>query len=373
MANKKQLSILKQGVEAWNKWRKEEPDQEIDLKAANLSWADLKGANLSDAKLNEANLGEANLSHAKLSRADLRGANLSYAKLNRANLVGADLELASLCTANLMDADLREVNLIRADLRGADLKGANLRDADLRGADLSNSSLVSTMIERATISQSNVYGVNVWDLIGEFKEQNDLTITPWYASPITVDNIKVAQFVYLILNNKEIRDVIDTVTTKAVLILGRFYEERKQVLDALKEALRKRGFVPILFDFEPSKQRDLTETIQLLANMAKFIIADITDAKSIPQELSHLIPLLPSVPIQPILLRSKEKEYAMFEHWRSFNTVLPEFLYLDKQDLLDNLEAKIIQPIDTWRKGRNEVSILQNRIKELEEKISGSK
>jgi hypothetical protein len=49
---------------------------------------------------------------------------------------------------------------------------------------------------------------------------------------ITVDNIEVAQFIYLMLHNEKIRDVIDTITSKAVLILGRFTGERKAVLDA---------------------------------------------------------------------------------------------------------------------------------------------
>jgi hypothetical protein len=79
------------------------------------------------------------------------------------------------------------------------------------------------------------------------------------------------------------------------------------------------------------------------------------------------------VPIQPILLISKEREYAMFEHWRSFNTVLPEFLYQDKEDLLDNLEDKILGPLDHWRKGQNKTSILQNRIKELEAQLRDGK
>ena len=43
---------------------------------------------------------------------------------------------------------------------------------------------------------------------------------------ITVDNIEVAQFVYLILHNEKIRDMIDTVGYKGVLILGRFTERR---------------------------------------------------------------------------------------------------------------------------------------------------
>ena len=156
----------------------------------------------------------------------------------------------------------------------------------------------------------------------EDAQQKDLIITPEGEATLTVDDIEVAQFVYLLSNNQKIRNVIDTITSKAVLILGRFTSERKQLLDALKDALRGRGFIPMLFDFQPSARRDLTETIQLLANMAKFVIADVTEAKSIPQELSHIIPLLPSVPVQPILLASTQ-EYEMFEHWRSFNTVLP--------------------------------------------------
>ena len=63
-----------------------------------------------------------------------------------------------------------------------------------------------------------------------------------------VDNIKVAQFIYLLLNNEEVRHVIDTITSKAVLILGRFSPERKIILDRLREELRKRHYVPIMFD-----------------------------------------------------------------------------------------------------------------------------
>ena len=136
-----------------------------------------------------------------------------------------------------------------------------------------------------------------------------------------------------------------------MLVLGHFTDTRKPLLDALREALQQRGFVPILFDFLPSDRRDLTETIQRLANMAKFVIADITEAKSIPQELSQIIPLLPSVPVQPIIL-SSERPYAMYEHWPSFNSVLPAFPYEDERHLIENLDAKVIQPVNTWQKGR---------------------
>ena len=45
-----------------------------------------------------------------------------------------------------------------------------------------------------------------------------------------MDDLEIAQFIYLLLNNQKIRHVIDTITSKIVLILGRFTPERKAVL-----------------------------------------------------------------------------------------------------------------------------------------------
>ena len=78
----------------------------------------------------------ANLSNADLFGADLRGANLSNANLFGANLRNADLRDADLRCANLSNADLRGANLSNADLCGANLSGANLSNADLCGASI---------------------------------------------------------------------------------------------------------------------------------------------------------------------------------------------------------------------------------------------
>ncbi len=168
-------------------------------------------------------------------------------------------------------------------------------------------------------------------------------------SPIQVDNLEVAQFIYLLLNNQKIRSVIDTITSKVVLILGRFTPERKVVLDAIRDELRKRDYLPVLFDFEKPASRNLTETVSTLAHMARFVIADITDAKSIPQELMAIVPNMPSVPVQPLLLASQQ-EYGMFEHFRNFPWVLEEVLYDDQQTLLAELSGKVIAPAEAKAK-----------------------
>jgi hypothetical protein len=46
MANDEHVAMLKQGVDAWNKWRDENPDISPDLSAAELIDADLRKASL---------------------------------------------------------------------------------------------------------------------------------------------------------------------------------------------------------------------------------------------------------------------------------------------------------------------------------------
>jgi len=320
MANDEHVKILKQGVEVWNQWRKENPKIRPDLVRAKLVKADLPNANLSRAYLIKADL-----CGTKLQGSDLRSANLIRADLRGAQLSGANLMDAKLSGANLYKVNFSEANLCRANLLSADLVEANLKNAILTGC--------------------RVYGISAWNLDLEGAEQSDIIITLSNEPKITVDNLEVAQFIYLLLNNKKIRDVIDTITSKVVLILGRFTPERKSVLDAIRERLRHRGYLPVLFDFDKPSQRDITETVSTLAHMARFIIADITDAKSIPQELMLIVPNLPSVPIQPLLLAS-QREYGMFEHFRRYPWVLEPFLYRNPEELLSSLESKVIAPAE---------------------------
>jgi hypothetical protein len=190
------------------------------------------------------------------------------------------------------------------------------------------------------------YGVSAWDLkLADTTIQRDLIITPPEESIITVDDIEVAQFIYLMLHNEKIRRVIDTITSKAVLILGRFAEERKAVLDAMRDELRERGYLPILFDFEEPSSRDLTETVSTLAHMSRFIIADVTDAKSIPQELQAIVPDLPSVPVR-LLVQRGSLEYAMIGHFKRFPWVIDTFQYDDTPQLMASLSEHVIEPAE---------------------------
>ena len=412
MANPAQLERLRRGAKVWNTWRSEHPDEHIDLSGADLQWADLSWVDLRKADLSEGDLWHANVSQASLSSANLTraqlastncaGANLSKANLTeaclaQAHLLGADLTEAVLSKADLTKADLRRAvffgaslmeaklslavcykaffgwanlsgaNLSEAFFTNADFREADLTGADLRRADLTFSNLTQARLDNADLRGCRVYGVSAWDVRLVGAKQAGLVITHGDAAQITVDDLEVAQFIHLLLTNRKIRKVVQSVTSKAVLILGRFSERQKPVLDALHAALRDRcNLVPILFDWEPSENRDLTETVLLLANMSRFVIADVTDAKSIPQELSHIVPNLPTVPVQPIILAS-EREYAMFEHWRKFPAVLPEYRYESREQLLDTLDACVLAPIKHWEESTDKAAAKERQMREENE------
>jgi hypothetical protein len=306
MANIEHQTVIMGGGASWNEWRRNNPSVRPDLRGTDLSMK--------------------NYRRSAVGRALLTG-----------GMGGGVRDLSGI--------DLSNADLTRVNLTGQQLKDANLSGADATGADLSHAHLINVSLRGAKLNGCRVFGISAWkvDLTGA--EQEGLIITPEDEPTITVDNLEVAQFVYLLLNNAKIRGVIDTITTKAVLILGRFTPERKSVLDAIHRALRGKGYLPILFDFDKPASRDLTETVSTLALLSRFIVADITDPRSIPQELSHIVPHLVSVPVKP-LLHDSAREYGMFEHFPHYPWVLEVSKYSDATDMGAFVEHTIIPPCE---------------------------
>lgn len=114
MANQEHLEILKRGVDAWNKWREENPAIKPDLIDADLDRTFLAGINLKEARLNRIGLNYANLNKAILYGANLTGANFFYASLRKVDFTNADLTGAFLIEANLRAANLTNANLYEA-------------------------------------------------------------------------------------------------------------------------------------------------------------------------------------------------------------------------------------------------------------------
>lgn len=319
--------------------------KESDLTNSCLREVNLRDSNFYNCLLHQANFRKADLRRITFENCDLTKSDFTQASLMAAKFYNSDLSQATFFKADLTDSILADITLYKANLRKAILQNTNLNRANLSEALLEGAMLIGTNLSGADFTNCRIHGISAWKLNLDGAKQNNLVITSSNEATITVDNIEVAQFIYLLLNNAKIRNVIDTITSKTVLILGRFTPSRKIILDSLRDELRRRNYLPIVFDFDKPRSRDLTETISTLAHMARFIVADITEAKSIPQELQAIIPQLPSVVVQPII-HSCDYEYGMFEHFRRYPWVLKLYRYDDSQQLLNSLTSHVIIPAE---------------------------
>ncbi len=323
MTDQKQLAMLKRDVNAWNQWRWKHSEIRSDLSGADLSGADLRAA-------------------------DLRTADLSGAFLSGANLSGAFLSGANLSGANLSGADLTGGIFSGADLMGADLTGANLTGARLNGAEL-----VETNLTKATLTQSSIYGISVWNVQLEGAKQDNLIITPDDQPTITVDDLEVAQFIYLLLNHKKFRNVLNAVTQRGVLLLGRFGGGGLEVLQTVAAMLREEKYLPIIFDFDRPRDRNYTETVKTLAGLSRFIIADLS-GPSVPQELYATVPHF-KIPFVPIL-EAGRKEFAMAVDLLEYPWVVrPPVVFASIEELLSLVPSRIIAPAEEKHQARQQL------------------
>lgn len=153
MADNNQIAILSRGVEAWNKWRVENPDVSIDLRNAELMHLNLENANLAEADLQEANLSFANFKNANFAFANLESAVFSFGNFDGASFSGAHLKNAYLEDATLVGAKLPGANLKKARLANSNLKNAYLVDASLEGSILSAVNFRNANVSSVTFDQ----------------------------------------------------------------------------------------------------------------------------------------------------------------------------------------------------------------------------
>ena len=372
-------AIQKKDFSRWNNWRKEQRKlnavhiallegielSSVDMRGADLQQVDFQRSYLSSCNFNDVNLQgsffmNSNLSRSFFEKANLQqcnfgGANLSYSTFNSANLSGSNFSGANLNNASLEKSILRNTNLFmtticNANLRNANLQSSNLtisifQGSNLNKSDLSLTTLVKTNFCNTDISGSSIYGCSVWDVkVNDMTLQNDLSISDQNGDTLTVDDLEIAQFINLLLGHKKIRQFINCITERGVLILGRFGRGGLDILRGLAEGLRKKNYIPMIFDFNRPTDRNFTETIKTLAGLSRFVVFDLS-GPSVPHELATIVPHY-KIPFVPIL-EFGYQPYSMFKDISEYPWVIkPIVEYQNLQSLLDLLEERIIAPAE---------------------------
>lgn len=181
------LETLLRGVQAWNQWRRDNPEARPEFRGAKLGQATLRGADLSRAILVGADL----------AGADLSGANLIGVNLIGADLSGANLKGATIKDAFLFEADLCGANLAGADLSGADLSEANLDSANLGAADLGEAFLWKAELRGARLTEANFRKASVGATsfaLADLRTVKGLaTVTHYFPSFVSTRTLQLSQ------------------------------------------------------------------------------------------------------------------------------------------------------------------------------------
>ena len=137
--------------------------------------------------------------------------------------------------------------------------------------------------------------------------------------------------------------MLSDIASRTVLILGRFTAEPKAILDALHKALMTppRHYSPFVFDFEKPTDRTLIGSILRYASVSCFVVADLSDPKSVPAELQAIVPPLVTLPVVPII-EASQREYPVADDILCRQSVKPVVHYRDEAHLMTILDAQIL-------------------------------
>jgi hypothetical protein len=287
MAQDDPSQILMQGAKIWNAWRERNPGPVsfnaphwydspgpggVQIKGTNL--VTFSGMNLSDISiynafaeglhLRDSVFEDALFEEGDFSRADFSGATFRNTKFNKTILTGARFDGATFVNCNL-----NRINLVGASFRVKE------------------------------ITETVVYGIAAWDLqTSNTMKQSKLVIERTYELysdliqqgkvPMMVDDIELAQFVYYLSNHKKMRDTLNILNDRGVLLLGRFKDGGLKRLSRMREWFQGKGYMAMVFDFDRPDNLSLTETVVTMAGLSKFIVVD-QSGSSVPAELQAIL------------------------------------------------------------------------------------
>ncbi|WP_319422172.1 pentapeptide repeat-containing protein [Pleurocapsa sp. FMAR1] len=159
--------------------------------------ASLNKANLKNVEFNESDFSKASLVEANLENARLKNIWFGQADLTQANFKEACLSFTNFENANMYMANLSGVEGVRVTLKKAFLKKANLKKINLVNSFFDDANLNEATLEKATLDDCSIYGVSLWGTKAEEIKLNNVYISPKIKESLTINNLKLAQTIYL--------------------------------------------------------------------------------------------------------------------------------------------------------------------------------
>ena len=245
-------------------------------------------------------------------------------------------------------ADFRDCYFINTRFNKTILTNSNFEGAVFENCNLNRVNLANANFCVKKIEETVVYGISAWDLqTSESSIQSKLVIERTYGFyseiiaegriPMMVDDIELAQFIYYLTNHKKLRETINVMNTRSVLLLGRFKDGGLERLYEIREWLLAKNYLPMIFDFERPDSLDLVEVIVTMGGLSKFIIADLS-GPFVNTELNSIASLY----LKPIIVfHTDDPKRAQFEFEQKNKYLHSVSFDGSSKDLMDQLGVKV--------------------------------
>jgi uncharacterized protein YjbI with pentapeptide repeats len=240
--------ILMQGSKLWNAWRERNPGS---VNFAKPHWYDCPAMGGQQVKgTNRLNFSGMNLSGVFIGGAFAEGLTLRGSVFENAHFEEGDFSRANFGGATFRNTKFNKTILTGANFDGASFVNCNLNRVNLVGASFRVKEITETV----------VYGIAAWDLqTSDEMKQSKLVIERTYELysdliqqgkvPMMVDDIELAQFVYFLSKHAKMRDTLNILNDRGVLLLGRFKDGGLDRLYSMREWFQHNGYMAMIFDF----------------------------------------------------------------------------------------------------------------------------
>lgn len=311
------------------------------FKNANLTRCDLSGSSLKGCKFSYAVLLKCILDNSRWDQCSLNEVQGSHACAASAGFVACDLSKSTLDGLLAKDAKFKSCSFVQSNMIAAIFVGSSFLDCRLDYAIACKCDFSS-----ATIVACSIFGVSIWGSITDSTMQKNLIIRGG-AYNIIVNSLDYSFFLFQCMKNANFRKYFESTSEKLVLILGRFTDERMEVINAVRGALVSEGLIPVVFDFEKPDTQDLSEVVLSLALIARLTIVDLSDPKCAPHEIATIAPNVNS-PIAS-LIEAGQRPYAMFSDMlKRYPWVLDPHSYTSVQDVGQIVKGKLLPQCEAY-------------------------
>jgi hypothetical protein len=279
------------------------------------------------------------LSNVSIYNAFAEGLNIQNSVFENVLFSDGDFSRANFSNCQFINTKFNKTIFTDSYFHGASFINCNLNRVNLTNADFQIKEIRDTVI----------YGISSWDIkITEDSLQSNLVIERTYdlyseiisqgRIPLMVDNIELAQFIYYLSNHKKLRDTINILNRKGVLLLGKFKDGGLERLYKIRDWFASQNYLPMIFDFDRPSSLDYTETIVTMSGLAKLVVADLS-GDSVPQELHAILTNF----VKPVIVYHDKAPYSMLKDLKRKNRYFHEIQF---DGTIENLLLQIPEKIE---------------------------